>query len=155
MKIEIAYLHCGDYLLKTLKKEIQEVFNIIDILKWEVNYSYKNTSHQTAYNKKFEDEFKKFEWEPKPFLNKEPRLIGDFRKNSVFVEIQFGNSATIYRDFYKFQYGHRNGLLSLSILIVPTNPMSFFPSRVKSVSNMAEYNLAKRYLTILKFKCQP
>jgi len=152
MKIEIAYLHCGDYLLKILKKEIQEVFNIIDILKWEVNYSYKNTSHQTAYNKKFEDEFKKFEWEPKPFLNKEPRLIGDFRKNSVFVEIQFGNSATIYRDFYKFQYGHRNGLLSLSILIVPTNPMSFFPSRVKSVSNIAEYNLAKRYFTILQIQ---
>ena len=23
MKIEIAYLHCGDYLLKTLKKEIE------------------------------------------------------------------------------------------------------------------------------------
>ena len=153
MKIEIAYLHCGDYLLKTLKKEIQEVFNIIDILKWEVNYSYKNTSHQTAYNKKFEDEFKKFEWEPKPFLNKEPRLIGDFRKNAVFVEIQFGNSATIYRDFYKFQYGHRNGLLSLSILIIPTNPISFFPSRPKkSVSNMAEYNLAKRYFTILQIQ---
>lgn len=152
MKIEIAYLHCSDYLLITLKKEIQEVFNIIDILKWEVNYSYKNTSHQTAYNEKFEDEFKKFEWEPKPFLNKEQRLIGDFRKNSVFVEIQFGNSATIYRDFYKFQYGHRNGLLSLSILIVPTNPMSFFPSRVKSFSNMAEYNLAKRYFTILQIQ---
>ena len=37
-------------------------------------------------------------------------------------------------------------------IIVPTNPMSFFPSRVKSVSNMAEYNLAKRYFTILQIQ---
>jgi len=152
MKIEKKYLHCGNYLLKTLRKEIEEVLTVIDIIKWEVNFSHKNTSHQTAYNKKFEEEFKKLDWELKPFLNKEPRLIGDFRKNSVFVEIQFGNSATIYRDFYKFQYGHRNGLLSLSILIVPTNPSSFFPSRVKSVSNMADYNLAKRYFTILQIQ---
>ena len=115
MKIEIANLHCGDYLLKTLKKEIQEVFNIIDILKWEVNYSYKNTSHQTAYNKKFEDEFKKFVWEPKPFLNKEPRLIENFRKNSVllkfnlvivllFIEIFISFNMVIEMDYYRYQF---------------------------------------------------
>ena len=67
MKIEIAYLHCGDYLLKTLRKEIQEVFKIIDILKWEVNYSSKNKSHETAYNKKFKMNLKSLHGNPNHF----------------------------------------------------------------------------------------
>ena len=65
------------------------------------------------------------------------------------VEVQFGNSATLYRDFYKFQYGLQNGLLSLSVLIVPINPKEFFPTRPRSISNMAEYDLALRFFTIL------
>ena len=131
MKIEIAYLHCGDYLLKTLRKEIQEVFKIIDILKWEVNYSSKNKSHETAYNKKFKMNLKSLHGNPNHFWIRYQRLIVEFRKNSVFVQIQFNNSANIYRDFYKFQHGHRNGLLSLSILIVPTNQCLFFQEEFK------------------------
>ena len=82
-------------------------------------------------------------------MSQNPKLIGDFRKNLVFVEVQFGNSATLYRDFYKFQYGLQNGLLSLSVLIVPAKPSEFFPTRPESVSNMAEYDLALRFFTIL------
>jgi hypothetical protein len=88
-------------------------------------------------------------WENKPLLSQKPKLIGDFRKNLVFVEVQFGNSATLYRDFYKFQYGLQNGLLSLSVLIVPVNPREFFPTRLRSISNMAEYDLALRYFKVL------
>ena len=68
-------------------------------------------------------------WEKKLLLSQNPKLIGDFRKNLVFVEVQFGNSATLYRDFYKFQYGFQNGLLAWSVLIVPVNPKEFFPTR--------------------------
>ena len=32
-------------------------------------------------------------------LSESPRLIGNFRKSLVFVGIQFGNSAALYRDF--------------------------------------------------------
>jgi len=67
----------------------------------------------------------------------------------VFVEVQFGNSSTLYRDFYKFQYGLQNGLLSLAVLIVPVNEYEFFPTRPKSVHNMANYKLALRYFSIL------
>ena len=88
-------------------------------------------------------------WEKKPLLSQKPRLIGGFRKNLVFVEVQFGNSTTLYLDFYKFQYGLQNGLLSLSVLIVPINPKEFFPTRPRSISNMAEYDLALRFFTIL------
>jgi len=63
----------------------------------------------------------------------------------IFIEVQFGNSATLYRDFNKFQYG----LLSLSVLIVPVNHKEFFPTPPQSISNMAEYDLALRYFTFL------
>ena len=67
----------------------------------------------------------------------------------VFGEIQFGNSATLYRDFYKFQYGLQNGLLSLAVLIVPHDEYRFFPTRPASVKNMANFPLALRHFTVL------
>jgi len=42
-----------------------------------------------------------------------------------------------------------NGLLSLAVLIVPTRPSKLFPTRPKSVQNMAEYDLADNSLTVL------
>jgi len=89
-------------------------------------------------------------WALQPRLCDDPRLIGDASKNGVFVEVQFGNSSTLYRDYYKFHYGLLNGLLSLAVLIVPTNPLQFFPTRPKSVSNMAEYDLAYRSFKLLQ-----
>ncbi len=79
----------------------------------------------------------------------EPTVDRGLQEKLVFVEVQFGNSATLYRDFYKFQYGLQNGLLSLSVLIVPMNPKEFFPTRPRNISNMAEYDLALRYFTVL------
>ena len=153
MNHQITYLHCGEHLKESLKDEIDEVLNVVNLIEWEEEFKVIREDsvilRQTAYNKRFEMEFEKLGWEKKPMLSQNPRLIGDFRKNLVFVEVQFGNSATLYRDFYKFQYGLQNGLLSLSVLIVPVNPKEFFPTRPRSISNMAEYDLALRYFTVL------
>ena len=153
MNHQISYLHCGENLRESLITEIQEVVQVVEAIDWKAEFTVVQSGstllHQTAYNKRFETEFQRLGWETKPRLSENPRLIGDFRKNLVFVEVQFGNSATLYRDFYKFQYGLQNGLLSLSVLIVPTNPKEFFPTRPRSISNMAEYDLALRYFTVL------
>ena len=154
MKHQITYLHCGEHLKESLKDEIDEVLSVVNLIEWKEEFKFikpnsKEILHQSAYNKRFEIEFEKLGWEKKPLLSQNPKLIGDFRKNLVFVEIQFGNSATLYRDFYKFQYGLQNGLLSMSVLIVPAKPNEFFPTRPESVSNMAEYDLALRYFTVL------
>ncbi len=153
MKYKITYLHCGEHLKESLKTEMQEVVQVVESIDWQDEFKViqprSTLFHQTAYNKRFELEFQQLGWETKPKLSLNPRLIGDFRKNLVFVEVQFGNSATLYRDFYKFQYGLQNGLLSLSVLIVPMNPKEFFPTRPRSISNMAEYDLALRYFTVL------
>ena len=82
-------------------------------------------------------------------MREAPNLVGDFRKGLVFVEIQFGNSSTLYRDFYKFQYGLQNGQLSLAVLIVPKKEYDFFPTRRSSVQNMANSKLAESYFTVL------
>ena len=153
MKHQITYLHCGEHLKESLNDEIDEVVSVVDLIEWEEEFKVIKTDstllHQTAYNKRFEIEFEKLGWEKKPLLSQNPKLIGDFRKNLVFVEVQFGNSATSYRDFYKFQYGLQNGLLSLSVIIVPVKPKEFFPTRPRSISNMAEYDLALRYFKVL------
>lgn len=153
MKTKTTFFHCGEQLQKTLAEEIKEVHSAIREVQWVPSFQYnKNDStheHQTAYNKAFSEKFTSLGWEHQPLLRVDPKLIGDYRKGLVFVEIQFGNSSTLYRDYYKFQYGLANRLLSLAVLIVPTKPNEFFPTRPESVRNMAEYDLAHTCLTVL------
>ena len=153
MKAELRFFHCGDQLRNTLAAEIAEVESVVSNVSWLSSFQYIDKGitheHQTGYNRAFSKEFERLGWERSPVLRREPKLIGDFRKGLVFVEIQFGNSATLYRDYYKFQYGLANGLLSLAVLIVPMKAKGFFPSRPGSVQNMAEYGLAQTCLMIL------
>lgn len=152
MKFKTEHFFCSPRLLRNVD-EINEIHSCIDNVKWEEdfkivvnNHIYK---HQAAYNKRFEMEFSNYGWEKRPLLHDKPKLIGDFRKNDIFIEIQFGNSATLYRDYYKFHYGLTHNLLSLAVLIVPTAPSAFFPTRPDSVNNMAEYDLADRCYRLL------
>lgn len=152
MKFKTEYFFCSEKLLRNID-EIKEIYDCISNIEWKPNFSIeigdKKYNHQSAYNKAFEIEFEKYQWELQPQLYHNPKLIGDFRKNDIFIEIQFGNSATLYRDYYKFHYGLLHNLLSLAVLIVPTNPKEFFPTRKKSVSNMAEFDLAYKYYKLL------
>jgi hypothetical protein len=153
MKTREAFFHCGEVLQKNLAREINDIASIVNKVQWTPSFQYKENGntfkHQAAYNKAFSAYFVSIGWEHQPLLRRNPRLIGDFRKGLVFVEIQFGNSSALYRDYYKFQYGLANGLLSLAVLIVPTRSSKFFPTRPNSVQNMAEYDLAHTCFTIL------
>jgi hypothetical protein len=152
MKFKEEYFFCSPRLLRNVD-EVHEIFSCIDSIKWkpefEIQHNGTEYQHQTAYNKAFDAEFFKYNWQPQPTLCENPKLIGDFQKNDVFVEIQFGNSATIYRDYYKFHFGLTKNLLSLAVLIVPTKPKEFFPTRPASVNNMAEFDFAYRYFKLL------
>jgi len=152
MKFKCEHFCCSPKLLVNIP-EILEIEKAIASVAWTGEFhleaSDKKYSHQTGYNKALAVEFRKRGWTLQPRLCDNPRLIGDASKNGVFVEVQFGNSSTLYRDYYKFHYGLLNGLLSLAVLIVPTNPPQFFPTRPNSVANMAEYDLAYRYFKVL------
>ena len=146
-------LHCGETLLASLAPEIKELTSVLDSQEWAPEYSWTTKRgalhHQTAYNKALSTSFSERGWRLQPHLSSSPRLIGDFAKGLVFGEVQFGNSSTLYRDFYKFQYGLQNGLLSLAVLIVPHDEYKFFPTRPASVKNMANFPLALRYFSVL------
>ena len=90
MKHQITYLHCGEHLKESLKDEIDEVLSVVNLIEWKEEFKVikpdSTLLHQTAYNKRFEIEFEKLGWEKKPLLSQNPKLIGDFRKNLVFVE---------------------------------------------------------------------
>ena len=152
LKFVTDYLFCSPKLLRNVD-ELDEIFCCLDRVKWTEEFSLEvdghRYEHQAAYNKALEIEFSSFGWELQPMLYHDPRLIGDFMKNDIFVEVQFGNSSTIYRDYYKFHYGLTHNLLSLAVLILPTTAKNFFPTRRSSVSNMAEFEMAKKYYRLL------
>lgn len=153
MKFISEHLHCGDTLLESFKSEILELEKVISFHAWAPDFSFLTSttsfSDQAGYNKSILTLLSGLGWRLQPRLSETPRLIGDFAKGLVFGEIQFGNSAALYRDFYKFQYGLQKGLLSLAVLIVPHDEYKFFPTRPASVKNMANFTLALRYFTVL------
>ena len=152
MKYLTEYFFCNQKLLRNVD-ELEEIFSSIENIKWkrdfEIEINGKGFKHQTGYNKAFFQQFIKFGWKSNPVLCENPKLMGDFQKNDIFIEIQFGNSATIYRDYYKFHYGLTHKLLSLAVLIVPKDPATFFPTRPASVVNMADFNKTYRCFNLL------
>lgn len=58
-------------------------------------------------------------------------LKGDFVRNGVFVEVEFGNVASMHRDFFKFQIANRAGAGDVGVLVVATDKLArFFDSGV-------------------------
>jgi hypothetical protein len=116
--------------MASVNDEVTELSEALNQIPWSSTFTFdssdKQLHHQTAYNKAIATALLQKGWRMQPLLNNTPRLIGDFAKGLVFGEVQFGNSATLYRDFYKFQFGLQNGLLSLAVLIVPHNEINFF-----------------------------
>jgi hypothetical protein len=139
--------------MASVNDEVTELSETLNQIPWSSTFTFdssdKQLHHQTAYNKAIATALFQKGWRTQPLLNNTPRLIGDFAKGLVFGEVQFGNSATLYRDFYKFQFGLQNGLLSLAVLIVPHNEHQFFPTRKTSVTNMANFGLALKFFTVL------
>jgi hypothetical protein len=73
-------------------------------------------------------------------------LRGDFVRNRVFVEVEFGNVASMHRDFFKFQIANRSGAGDVGVLVVATERLARFFD-----SNVATYETAQRnkpYLAI-------
>jgi len=156
MDLVTSYIFCTKKLIDPLE-EVQEIYSAIKAVPWvsgrvtALSRGDKEVAWQEAYNRLFEVEFEKIGgWQPSPILCRKPTHKGDFLKHDVLVEIQFGNSATIYRDYYKFHYGFVKKLLTLAVLIVPTDPIAFFPERnPRSIINMASYDYALQHFEAL------
>jgi hypothetical protein len=72
-------------------------------------------------------------------------LQGDFAKQSVFVEVEFGNQASLFRDLFKFQIAGQTQAGDVGILVVATDRMArFFDSGV------ATYGQALRLMPYMR-----
>ncbi len=52
------------------------------------------------------------------------RLRGDFEKSGVFVEVEFGNVASYYRDLFKFHIAGTTGAAKVGIIVVATDALA-------------------------------
>jgi hypothetical protein len=71
------------------------------------------------------------DWQPEPYIlvdqKGQPidtRLRGDFEKAGVFVEVEFGNVASFYRDLFKFHIAGTSGAAEVGVIVVATDRLA-------------------------------
>ncbi|MFF2754019.1 BglII/BstYI family type II restriction endonuclease [Psychrobacillus sp. NPDC058041] len=91
---------------------------------------------QQFLNTYFRIQFSGLKWEEEPLAtpkNFQDELRGDFRKEFIFpdgksvvvqVEVEFGNVASSYRDYFKFQLSFAYDMADICILIVPMDKLA-------------------------------
>lgn len=93
---------------------------------------------QKELNASLHERLRRLGWTPEPIaaghqlgVRADLFLRGDFSKNGVFVEVEFGNSASLFRDLFKFQVANRSGTGEVGVLITATREMGkFFDSGI-------------------------
>jgi len=111
---------------------------------------------QAALNKAIQSHLRSSGWSTEPIAagsltgKDAPRgLKGDFVRGKVFVEVEFGNVASMHRDFFKFQIANRAGAGEVAVLIVATQRFAKFFD-----SGIATYEAALRHLPYLAIGIQ-
>ncbi len=105
------------------------------------------TTDQNAINEYFENEFNARNWEIHPRITHDDKtkLEGDFKKERVQVEAQFGNMARWYTDIFKMQVSYAQDLIDIGVLIVP---MQNFADTIDE--NIAYFERVERELPYAK-----
>ena len=88
---------------------------------------------QSAMNGVIDDALVRLGWSRQPWVLVDrdghpidTRLRGDFEKNGVFVEVEFGNVASLYRDLFKFHIAGTSGAAEVGIIVVATAQLAAF-----------------------------
>lgn len=106
---------------------------------------------QTAMNAGIKLALRRRGWAQEPYiLDREGKPVdrnqrGDFMKSDVFVEIEFGNTASFYRDLFKFHLAGTTGAAEVAIVVVATAKTARFFDQ-----NVATYELAIQRLPHLR-----
>jgi hypothetical protein len=108
---------------------------------------------QKALNARIKETLRSDGWSTEPvasggLVSSEERLglRGDFARGRVFVEVEFGNAASFYRDLFKFQVANRAQQGDVGVLIVATDQFArFFDS---GVTTFEAAKRAKPYMAI-------
>jgi len=86
---------------------------------------------QAAMNSRIRDTLSRLGWNPEPYIliDREgnpidTRLRGDFERSGVFVEVEFGNVASFYRDLFKFHIAGTTGAAKVGVIVVATDSLA-------------------------------
>jgi hypothetical protein len=86
---------------------------------------------QAAMNRKIRDALSARGWHAEPYIlidrhghPIDTRLRGDFEKSGVFVEVEFGNVASFYRDLFKFHIAGTTGAAQVGTIVVATDALA-------------------------------
>ncbi|MEN6404476.1 MAG: BglII/BstYI family type II restriction endonuclease, partial [Armatimonadia bacterium] len=128
-----SYRHAEAILVHEYPAEMAEIRAIIEAVQWapiadgpkqrvrKGKVVCTLTINQDRTNKRFEAEFGDRGWETHPFIvsTAESKLVADFKKQGIQVEVQFGNMARWYTDIFKFLLSYAANDIELGVLIVP------------------------------------
>lgn len=86
---------------------------------------------QAAMNRQIRTALAKNGWNPEPYIlidrEGQPidtRLRGDFEKSGVFVEVEFGNVASYFRDLFKFHIAGTTGAAKVGVIVVARDSLA-------------------------------
>jgi hypothetical protein len=54
------------------------------------------------------------------------QLRGDFERSHVFVEVEFGNIASLYRDLFKFHIAGTSGAAQVGVIVTASDALARF-----------------------------
>jgi hypothetical protein len=88
---------------------------------------------QAQLNARIDEALRNLNWSRQPVARGDlvpgplpTNLLGDFEKTGVFVEVEFGNMASAFRDLFKFQIASRSGAGQLGVLVVAADRVARF-----------------------------
>jgi len=76
-----------------------------------------------------------------------------FGSKLVQIEAQFGKVEAMSKDFCGFRIAYAEKRLALGIMVVLSDPMSYFAHRKSAVGGMASFNVAKDTLNVIGLDC--
>ncbi len=71
----------------------------------------------------------------------------------VQIEAQFGKVEAMFKDFCGFRIAYAERRLSLGIMIVLSDPMTYFSHRKSAIGGMASFRVAKDTLNVIGLDC--
>jgi hypothetical protein len=105
-----------------------------------------------SLNSILDEELRDRNWDRQPYASEDvfaltgDRSKGDFVKNGVFVEVEFGNTASLFRDLFKFQVASRERKGKVAVLIVPHRALATL--RDSGVTHYEKVFQIKEYLSL-------
>jgi hypothetical protein len=81
------------------------------------------------------------------FASTKDRSRGDFFKDGVFVEVEFGNTASLFRDLFKFQVASRERQGEAAILVVAYRGLARFHD--SGIATFEKLQSVKEYLSLV------